>query len=51
MFYPQSSGIPHVQANFQRDAACTCLQALVAVARSQHLPAEAFARAADPHAT
>jgi hypothetical protein len=51
MFYPQSSGIPHVQANIQRDAVRTGLQALVAFARSQHLPATASARAANPHST
>jgi len=40
----------HVHARKKRTA-CTGHQALVAVARPQHLPAEASARAAYPHST
>ncbi|MGO9338327.1 MAG: hypothetical protein ACLPY1_12550 [Terracidiphilus sp.] len=51
MGYPQSSGISHAQAYFERDAACTGRQALVAESRAQHLPATASVRAAHAHST
>jgi hypothetical protein len=42
--------VSHAQARHERTA-CTGQQALVAVARTQHLPAEAPSRAAHPHST
>ena len=49
--YSSGQRVPHGQANLERGTACTGHQALVAVARAQHLPAAASARAADPDST